>query len=57
MVSSGDLAASSLARAAALQLVLDLRPLRLDRLFLADEPVVRAAGASERSNDNEQDAK
>ena len=29
---------------APLQLVLDLRPLRLDRLFLADERVVRAAG-------------
>src|SRR5205807_202262 len=28
---------------APLKLVLDLRPLRLDRLFLADEPVIRAA--------------
>ena len=33
---------------APLQLVLDLRPLRLDRFFLADEPVVRTAGQRQR---------
>ena len=33
---------------APLQLVLDLRPLRLDRFFLADERVVRAAGQRKR---------